>query len=134
MGIGNTTASSAIIAALSGRPAEEVTGRGTGLDEAGWRHKVAVIERALEVNRPDPNDPLGVLASTPLLGGHPATMQLPFELLVKLIGERLEIKGAYRVPAGRWTTQFGRRWPTALTPARGEGASPDRIPGRRAGK
>ncbi len=62
MGIGNTTASSAIIAAISLRPPAEVTGRGTGLDDAGWRHKVAVIERALRVNRPDPNDPLDVLA------------------------------------------------------------------------
>lgn len=62
MGIGNTTASSAIIAAISGRPPAAVTGRGTGLDEAGCTHKVAVIERALAVNRPDPNDPLDVLA------------------------------------------------------------------------
>lgn len=62
MGIGNTTASSAIVAAITGRPAAEVTGRGTGLDDAGWRHKVAVIERALELNRPDPADALDVLA------------------------------------------------------------------------
>ncbi len=63
MGIGNTTASSAIIAAMSGRPPVEVTGRGTGLDEAGWRHKVQVIERALEINEADSGDPIGVLAS-----------------------------------------------------------------------
>jgi nicotinate-nucleotide--dimethylbenzimidazole phosphoribosyltransferase len=62
MGIGNTTASSAIIAAISGRAPIDVTGRGTGLNEAGWRHKVAVVERALEVNRPDPHDPIDVLA------------------------------------------------------------------------
>ncbi len=62
MGIGNTTASSAIIATISGRPPADVTGRGTGLDEAGWRHKVSVIERALALNRPDPRDPLDVLA------------------------------------------------------------------------
>jgi nicotinate-nucleotide--dimethylbenzimidazole phosphoribosyltransferase len=62
MGIGNTTASSAIIAAISRRPPVEVTGRGTGLDEAGWRHKVAIVEQALEVNRPDPTDPIDVLA------------------------------------------------------------------------
>lgn len=62
MGIGNTTASSAIIATISGRPPIEVTGRGTGLDEAGWRHKVVVIERALEINRPDPGDPIDVLS------------------------------------------------------------------------
>ncbi len=62
MGIGNTTASSAIIAALTGRPAVEVTGRGTGISEDALARKVAVIERALAVNRPDPADPVDVLA------------------------------------------------------------------------
>lgn len=62
MGIANTTASSAIVAALTGAPVEAVTGRGTGVDEAGYRHKVGVIRRALEKNRPDPSDPLDVLA------------------------------------------------------------------------
>jgi nicotinate-nucleotide--dimethylbenzimidazole phosphoribosyltransferase len=67
MGIGNTTASSAIVAAITGAAVAEVTGRGTGLDEAGWRRKVAVIERALAVNRPDRADPLDVLGK---LGGY----------------------------------------------------------------
>lgn len=62
--------------------------------------------------------PLVALAKTPLLGGHPAVIQLPFERLVALMRERLELVSAYQVPIGRWTTQFGRRWPTALTPAR----------------
>lgn len=66
MGIGNTTAASAIVAALTGAPATEVTGRGTGVDEAGWRRKVATVERALAVNWPDgrktPLDGLDVLA------------------------------------------------------------------------
>jgi SAM-dependent methyltransferase len=62
--------------------------------------------------------PLVAIAKTRLLGGHPAVLQLPFSLLRELIAERLEIERAYRVPAGRWITQFGRRWPTALTPAR----------------
>ncbi len=62
MGIGNTTPSSAIVAALCGSSAEPVTGRGSGIDEATWRKKVAVVERALEVNRPDPTDGLDVLA------------------------------------------------------------------------
>jgi len=66
MGIGNTTAASALTAALAGRPVAEVTGRGTGIDDARLAHKVAVIERAIAVNRPDPADPLGVLAA---LGG-----------------------------------------------------------------
>ena len=58
------------------------------------------------------------LSKTPLLGGHPATIQLPFRRLSGLIGERLEVESAYKVEVGRWTTQFGRRWPMALTPAR----------------
>lgn len=66
MGIGNTTPASALAAALTGADPEAVTGRGTGLDEAGRRRKVAVVARALATNRPDPGDPIGVLAA---LGG-----------------------------------------------------------------
>jgi nicotinate-nucleotide--dimethylbenzimidazole phosphoribosyltransferase len=62
MGIGNTTPSSAITAVFSGRPVMEVTGRGTGLNDDQLRHKAKVIQRALNVNRPDPSDALGVLA------------------------------------------------------------------------
>lgn len=62
MGIGNTTAASALTAALMGAPIERVTGRGTGVDDAGLRRKVAVIREALAVNAPDVRDPLGVLA------------------------------------------------------------------------
>ncbi len=62
MGIGNTTASSAITAALTGRPPEETTGRGTGRSNQEMRHKIGVVERALAVNRPDPADGLDVLA------------------------------------------------------------------------
>jgi nicotinate-nucleotide--dimethylbenzimidazole phosphoribosyltransferase len=62
MGIGNTTASSAIIAALTGRAVAEVTGRGTGIAADALPRKIAVIEKALDVNQPDPGDPVGVLA------------------------------------------------------------------------
>lgn len=62
MGIGNTTPSSAIVAAITGRPVAEVTGRGTGLDDAGLARKVAVIEAALALHQPDPTDGLDVLA------------------------------------------------------------------------
>jgi nicotinate-nucleotide--dimethylbenzimidazole phosphoribosyltransferase len=62
MGIGNTTPSSAICAVLTKADIASVTGRGTGIDEATRRHKVAVIERALAINKPDPADPLDVLA------------------------------------------------------------------------
>jgi nicotinate-nucleotide--dimethylbenzimidazole phosphoribosyltransferase len=61
MGIGNTTPSSAIIAALTGLPAAQVTGRGTGVDDGGLSRKVAAVETALTVNRPDPNDAFDVL-------------------------------------------------------------------------
>jgi len=61
MGIGNTTAASAITAVMTGRPVSEVAGRGTGLDDAGLSHKIEVIERAIAVNRPDPSDPIDVL-------------------------------------------------------------------------
>ena len=63
MGIGNTTAASAIVAVLTGSAPGDVTGRGTGIDDAGRAHKVAVIERAIARNAPDPADPIGVLAA-----------------------------------------------------------------------
>ncbi len=63
MGIGNTSASSAIVAAVTGKPVADVTGRGTGVDDAGWRRKVAAVEQALAVNRPNTADPLHVLAT-----------------------------------------------------------------------
>jgi len=66
MGIGNTTASSALAAVLTGAAPEAVTGRGTGIDDAGLAHKIAVIRQAITVNHPDPGDPLDVLAK---LGG-----------------------------------------------------------------
>jgi nicotinate-nucleotide--dimethylbenzimidazole phosphoribosyltransferase len=61
MGIGNTTAASAVTAVFTGRPVVEVTGKGTGLDEPGLARKVEVIQRAISVNRPDADDPLEVL-------------------------------------------------------------------------
>ena len=62
MGIGNTTASSALTAVLTGQAPAQVTGRGTGIDAERLRLKVDAIERALRLNRPDPSDPLDVLA------------------------------------------------------------------------
>lgn len=61
MGIGNTTPSAAIAAILTGKPAVEVTGRGTGLDDERYRHKVAVIEAALNFHRPNSDDPIDIL-------------------------------------------------------------------------
>ncbi|GBC63981.1 nicotinate-nucleotide--dimethylbenzimidazole pho sphoribosyltransferase [Desulfonema ishimotonii] len=63
MGIGNTTPSTAIIAAYSGLSVSELTGRGTGVDDEGLRRKISAIERGLALHKPDPRDPLGVLAA-----------------------------------------------------------------------
>ncbi|MDA8428823.1 MAG: nicotinate-nucleotide--dimethylbenzimidazole phosphoribosyltransferase [Geobacteraceae bacterium] len=62
MGIGNTSPSSAIITAISGKSVAEVTHRGTGIDDAALEHKIRVIEQGLALNRPDPSDPLDVLS------------------------------------------------------------------------
>lgn len=62
MGIGNTTASSAIAAAITGEPVEKVTGRGEGLDDEQLLHKVKVVQKALDVNKPNPRDPIDVLS------------------------------------------------------------------------
>jgi nicotinate-nucleotide--dimethylbenzimidazole phosphoribosyltransferase len=61
MGIGNTTPSTAIVAVLTGKTVAELTGRGAGLPEDMLPHKVKVIETALEVNQPDPEDGLDIL-------------------------------------------------------------------------
>lgn len=62
MGIANTTPSSAITSLLTGYPVEEVTGRGTGINDGSWNNKVQVIKDAIAVNSPDPSDPVDVLA------------------------------------------------------------------------
>ncbi|MCW3132728.1 MAG: nicotinate-nucleotide--dimethylbenzimidazole phosphoribosyltransferase [Methanophagales archaeon] len=62
MGIGNTTASSAIVAFITGEPVELVTGRGTGLDDEGLEVKIKTIKSALEVNNPDREDAIDILA------------------------------------------------------------------------
>ena len=63
MGIGNTTASSAITAVITGRPVSEVTGRGTGIDDASHAHKIEVIQRALVFHRLNQADAMQVLAN-----------------------------------------------------------------------
>ena len=62
MGIGNTTASAAICAAITGKPIVKVTGRGTGLGDKQLADKIKMIGRALEVNNPDPNNAIDILA------------------------------------------------------------------------
>jgi nicotinate-nucleotide--dimethylbenzimidazole phosphoribosyltransferase len=62
MGIGNTTPSSAIVAVITKVPVEKVTGRGTGIDDAGLTKKIEVIKKAIKVNKPDPKDAIDVLS------------------------------------------------------------------------
>jgi len=85
MGIGNTTSSSAICAAMTGEAVAKVTGRGTGITDEQLAHKIEVLKRALALNRPDPKQPLDVLAK---VGG--------FEI-GGLVGVMLAA-AAYRIP------------------------------------
>ncbi len=62
MGIGNTTASSAITAVITGKPVEEVTGKGTGITETMHKKKIEIIKKAIEFHKPDPEDVLDVLS------------------------------------------------------------------------
>jgi len=67
MGIANTTCSSAVLAAVTKKDPEKVTGRGTGVDDSIWQKKVQVVKKALEHRLPLANDPLDVLAK---VGGY----------------------------------------------------------------
>ena len=62
MGIANTTPSSAITNVLTGVSVEDITGRGTGINDDAWKNKVQVIKDAIEINKPDASDPVDVLA------------------------------------------------------------------------
>jgi nicotinate-nucleotide--dimethylbenzimidazole phosphoribosyltransferase len=62
MGIGNTSSAAAILCALKGTSPADAAGRGTGIDDATFARKIAAIQTGLDINRPNPNDPLDVLA------------------------------------------------------------------------
>lgn len=62
MGIGNTTASSAITAVFTKKPVEEITGKGTGLNDTGLAHKIKIIKNSISLNHPDPADAIDVLS------------------------------------------------------------------------
>jgi nicotinate-nucleotide--dimethylbenzimidazole phosphoribosyltransferase len=62
MGIGNTTSASAIIAVITREPVQKVTGGGTGIQGQQLIHKISVIEKAIRINKPDPDDPIDVQA------------------------------------------------------------------------
>ena len=67
MGIANTTASSAIIAVITGKDVKKVTGKGTGITNSALQHKIEVIEKAIKVNNPDSDDPIDILSK---VGGY----------------------------------------------------------------
>ena len=67
MGIGNTTPSSAIAAVVTGKPVSELTGRGTGLDDQQLKNKIEIIDKILQINKPDPKNGLDILAK---IGGY----------------------------------------------------------------
>lgn len=62
MGIGNTTAASAVLCAMTGAAPDEVTGRGAGLPDSLLSHKIEIVRQAVRINAPDPEDPLDVLS------------------------------------------------------------------------
>ena len=123
MGIGNTTAASALAAALIGAPVDRVTGPGTGVDADGRRRKVDVIEAALARHRPDPGDPIGVLGSVggleiaALVGviAEAVTARIPVVLdgfitgAAALVATALEPSIAARLIAGHRSSEPGHR-------------------------
>jgi nicotinate-nucleotide--dimethylbenzimidazole phosphoribosyltransferase len=62
MGIGNTTPSSAIASVITGKPVEDTTGRGTGIDDKALSNKIGIIKKAIEVNKPDGSDAIDILS------------------------------------------------------------------------
>lgn len=67
LGIGNTTPSTAVLAVIGGYSPEEITGRGTGIDDKGLKRKINAVNKAIKINNPNPNDGLDVLAK---VGGY----------------------------------------------------------------
>lgn len=86
MGIANTTAASAIAAALTGKDAESVTGRGTGIDDDHLARKIETIRRALGVNQPDAGDAIDILAK---VGG--AEIGVMMGIVLGAAAERLAV-------------------------------------------
>ncbi|HEV8402460.1 MAG TPA: nicotinate-nucleotide--dimethylbenzimidazole phosphoribosyltransferase [Candidatus Limnocylindrales bacterium] len=123
MGIGNTTAASALAAVFTGAPVDAVTGRGTGVDDAGRARKVSAIETALARNAPDPADPIGVLAAVggleiavlvgvvveAALAGIPIVLDGFISTTAALVAVTLEPRLGPRLIAGHRSTEPGHR-------------------------
>lgn len=96
MGIGNTTPSSAIIAVMTGSSVETVTGRGSGVKAGIIRRKIELIEKGIALNRPDPADPIGVLAAVggPEIGAMAGLMLGAASLRVPIVVDGIIAGGA----------------------------------------
>lgn len=102
MGIGNTTASSAIFSILGGLPARQVTGRGTGIDDRTLAKKISVVQQALDMHTPDPEDPIDILAKVGgfeiggimglILGASSKNIPVVIDGLISSAGASLAIK------------------------------------------
>lgn len=104
MGIGNTTAASAVIAAMTGVPVPDVVGRGTGVDDEGLRRKIDVIEKALALHRPKADDGIDVLSK---VGGFEIGAMAGAALAAAADGVAVVLDGLISVAGGlvAWTIE-----------------------------
>ncbi|MBE7325620.1 nicotinate-nucleotide--dimethylbenzimidazole phosphoribosyltransferase [Nocardioides sp. Y6] len=122
MGIGNTTPAAAMVAAALGLPAAEVTGRGTGIDDASWQHKVGVVQQALDrvgARAQDPHETLRALSSADLTAttaylvtaaeaGVPVLLDGMMSVACALTAERIAPGAAAWFAAGHRSTEPGQ--------------------------
>ena len=114
MGIGNTTSSTAVLSVLLGVDPEEITGRGSGLDDAGLRRKVAAIRSCIAVNRPDPDDALDVLSKC---GGYDIAAICGVYLAGAALGVPVVLDGLISNAAALLAARFDARAADALLPS-----------------
>ncbi len=147
MGIGNTTPAAALVSAFTGRSPEETTGRGTGIDDETLSLKRSVVEEALALHEPDPDDPLGVLtalggfehaaiAGVILAGaaaGVPVVLDGVISNSVALVAQRLAPHSPSYLFAGRLGRAGRAGRPRAPRPPAAPRGGDRRPPGRPAG-
>ena len=114
MGIGNTTSSTAVLSVLLGVDPEAITGRGSGLDDAGLRRKVAAIRACVEINKPNPADALDVLAKC---GGFDIAAICGTYLAGAALGVPVVLDGLISNAAALLACRFAPRAADALLPS-----------------
>lgn len=114
MGIGNTTSSAAVLSLLLSLPPEQVTGRGSGLDDAGLARKQAAIRRCFAVNRPDPADPMDVLCKA---GGFDIAAMCGVYLAGAALGVPVVLDGLISGAAALLAVRFAPEAAGALIPS-----------------